>query len=158
MLVNKEESRCRLLYVWHKLFGVYWPPAAIFFTKKVVDRFWRVVHDQVRSTIFYLSKVVDWQDVWVLQVSDALCLVEEAILPFLVELFGAQYFEGQHTAERSRFAYLVHVAVAACAYESHHFVDTDTRSFDEKVTSCTSFGFRGVFMTSTHAGIETTSH
>ena len=153
MLVYEVESGSCLLDVWYKLFGVCEAPAAIFLSEKVMDRFWRVFHHQVRSPILNLSKVIDWQVVWMLQVGDMLCLVKEATLPFFVELFGAQYFQRQYTAERGWFANFVHMAIAACAYECNHFVDTDTRSLDQKVASFTGFGFRGVFMSSTHAGI-----
>ena len=81
-----------------------------------------------------------------LQVSNTLRLVKEAVLPFFVELLGTQHFECQYTAEWRRFAHLVNVAVGACANEGDYFVNTDVRSLDQKVASCTGFGSRGIFM------------
>ena len=84
-----------------------------------------------------------------LQVSKSLCLIKEAVLPFFVELLGAQHFECQYTTERRRFAHLVNVAVGACANEGDYFVNTDVRSLDQKVASFTGFGSRGIFMSPT---------
>src|SRR6516225_7156544 len=59
MLMNEVERRCCLLDIWHKLFRVCKAPAAIFFTKEVVDSFWRIFHYQVGSSILNLTKVID---------------------------------------------------------------------------------------------------
>src|SRR6516165_6136812 len=100
-----------------------------------MDCFWRVLHHQVGSSILNLSEVIYWKDVGVLQVSNALRLVKEAVLPFFVELLGAQHFERQNAAEWCGFAYLVNMAEGACANEGDYFVDTDARSLDQEVAS-----------------------
>src|SRR6266516_1075257 len=130
MLMNKVEGGCRLLNIWHKLFRVYKAPAAIFFTEEVMDSFWRVLHHQVGTSILNLTEVIDREDVGVLQVSNALRFVKEAVLPFFVELLGAQHFECQYATEWRRFAYLVNMAEGARANEGDYFVDTDMRSLD----------------------------
>src|SRR6266487_337767 len=156
MLMNIVEDGCRLLDIWHKLFCIRKAPAAIYFTKEVMDSFWRVLHHQVGTSILNLTKVIDRKDVGVLQMSNALCFVKEAVLPFFVELLGTQNFECQYATEWRRFAYLVNVAVGACANQGDYFVDTDMRSFDQKVASFTGFCFRGIFMSPACSRIQTT--
>ena len=121
-----------------------------------MDSFWRVLHYQVGSSILNLTEVKYRKDVGVLQVSNALRFVKEAVLPFFVELLGAQNFECQYATEWRRFAYLVNVAVGACANEGDYFVDTDMRSLDQKVASFTGFSFRGIFVSPACSRIQTT--
>src|SRR5438067_4703143 len=156
ILVNVVQGRCRLLNIWYKLFGVCKPPAAIFFTKEIVNSFGSILHHQVGSSILNLTEVIDREDVRVLQVSNALRLFKEAVLPFFVELLGAQHFERHYAAEWCRFTYLVNMAVGACANEGDYFVDTNLGSLDQKVASFTGFGSYGIFMFPACSRIQTT--
>src|SRR6266568_3962195 len=115
ILVNVIQRGCRLLDIRHKLFGVCKPPATIFFAKEVMNSFRCVLHHQIGSSILYLPEVVDWKDVGVLQMSNALCLVKETISPFFIELFGTQHLERKYAAEWRGFTYLVDMTVGACA-------------------------------------------
>ena len=157
VFMNVVERRCCLLNIRHKLFRVRKAPAAIFLAKEVMDSFGCILHYQVWSSILDLTEVIDWQDIGMLQVSNALCLVKKAVLPFFVELLGAQHFECQDTAKWRRFAHFVNMAIGTCAYKSDYFIDADARSFNQKVTSFTGFSIRGIFMPPTRSRIQTTS-
>src|SRR5205823_1367410 len=139
MLMNEVERRSCLLDIWHKLFRVCKAPTTIFFTEEVMDSFRRIFHYQVGSSILNLTKVIDRQNVGMLQMSNALRLVKETVLPFFVELLGAQHFECQYATEWRRFTHLVNVAIGACANKSDYFVDANVSSLNEKVTSFTGF-------------------
>src|SRR6266566_2508442 len=91
VLVNVVKRCCCLLNIWHKLFCVYKSPAAIFFAKEVMNSFRRILHDQVGAFILYLTKVINREDIGVLQVSNALRLVKKAVSSLFVELVCAQY-------------------------------------------------------------------
>ena len=93
------EAQCpgRLLEIWHKLFSKCSSSAAIGPAKKIIDCLRRIFHDKVGPLILELTKVVDWQNIAVLQVGNAPRFVKKVAKSFLVKLVDTQHLECQDT-------------------------------------------------------------
>ena len=91
-----------------------------------------------------------------MQVGYAPRLVKKASQRLLIELVKAQYLERHDTAERCRFAYLVHMAIAARTNERDDFVAANMRSLYEKITARAGDRIGEVLMPSTWTCIQTT--
>src|SRR5579883_1208498 len=125
--------------------------------KEIEDCARRVLHYQVGASIAQLAKVVNGQDIGMLQVGDALGLVKEAVASLLRELLDAQHFEGQNTTERSRLAHLIDMTIAAGADKSDHLVIANARPLHQKITAPACDGLRRILVRAAHAWIQTMS-
>ena len=135
ILMHKAQRISCLPHVRYQLLCVSDSSTAIITTEEVIDCLGRVLHHQVGAFILQLAEVIDWQDIWMLQVCNAPCLVKKVSQRLLVELVEAQHFKGHNAAERRRLTYLVDMTIAACANEGEDFVAADMRTLHEKVTA-----------------------
>src|ERR1700737_1354321 len=108
-----KEGRGSLLNIGRELFRKGQAPGTIGFQKKVQNCTRGVLHHKVRAAIGQLAKVIDWQDIRMLQVGDPLSFIKKAVASFLRKLFDTQNFQGQDATERRGFAYFIDMAKAA---------------------------------------------
>jgi hypothetical protein len=75
---------------------------------------------------------------------DASSFLEEACLGLGGKLVKAEDLQSQDATERSRFAYLIDLSIAARANKGHNFVCADMRPLNEEVAMATASYVVGV--------------